>query len=118
MLALNLFTPRSQRLLQFAPFSLSLIPFLQHHLESEEINGRLGTNTCGCSTLHIVATRTPFSVTRKRQAAGVREHEDQRQGYRRSHSHLLRHLHHSCPRPPYPYLHWLISDLSGSLGPS
>ncbi|KAI3520666.1 hypothetical protein L1887_10116 [Cichorium endivia] len=101
--------------------AICYLPFLSLSSTSESVahpkvnvgprrNGRLGTNTHWCSTLHTVATWTPVSVTRKRQAAGVWEHEDQRQGHRRSHSHLLRHLRHPRPRRAYPYLHRLISD--------
>ncbi|KAK2992901.1 hypothetical protein RJ640_028143 [Escallonia rubra] len=77
-------------------------------------NGGLGAGFDRSGAVRAAAAGAAVSVSGEQPAAGVWEHEDQRQGHRRPQSHLLRSLRYPHPRRPHPHLHRRLISLSSS----
>ncbi|XP_002870662.2 uncharacterized protein LOC9304694 [Arabidopsis lyrata subsp. lyrata] len=79
--------------------------FLRFLLHS---NGGLGSSSRRSCIIRSPFSRSPFLVARTSPHSPIRRHENQRQSYRRSHTHLLRCLHDLDPRCQSPHHNRLI----------
>ncbi|AED94620.2 hypothetical protein AtNW77_Chr5g0123291 [Arabidopsis thaliana] len=79
-----------------------LLRFLLHS------NGGLGSSSRRSCIIRYPFSGTSFLVARTSPYSPIRRHENQRQSHRRSHTHLLRCLHHLDPRCQSPHHYRLI----------